>query len=331
MKIAVFYRENRNIEHQKMVSDHPIHDDAYDEARLHAQGLLEAGYDVDLIKWTRNPIQMAETLKVKKIDLVFNVSSYDEIIFLETIKMPYVGTSSKIVGTDKVQRKIICAYHGIKTPKFQVAKSINNIPEINLDYPLFVKPLNGRGSSGIDDSNIITAHEHLLPVIKRITEDMHQVALIEECIQGREVTVGVVGYENVEVLPILEIGFSSGKTNSFTHKMNDLEIIHCPANLDASTEKTIRDMVKRVYEVLNIKDFGRVDIMLDKNNTPYFLEVNTFAGLNLPSAEDKSAHIGYMGYMAIQAGYDRKSFLDRIVQSAVNRYANTAQSIGRIR
>ena len=144
-------------------------------------------------------------------------------------------------------------------------------------------------------------------------------------------TIGVIGYENVEVLPILEIGFSSGKTNSFTHKMNDLEIIHCPANLDASTEKAIRDMVKRVYEVLNIKDFGRVDIMLDKNNTPYFLEVNTFAGLNLPSAEDKSAHIGYMGYMAIQAGYDRKSFLDRIVQSAVNRYANTAQSIGRIR
>lgn len=321
MKIAVFYRENRNIEHQKMVSDEPIHDDAYDEARLHAHGLLEAGYDVDLIKWIHNPVQMAETLKVKKIDLVFNASSYDEIIFLETIKMPYVGSSSKIVGTDKVQRKILCAYYGIKTPRFQVAKSIDEIPEIHLNYPLFVKPLNGRGSSGIDDSNIITTYEQLFPVIKRITEDMHQVALIEECIQGREVTVGVIGYEDVEVLPILEIGFSSGKTNSFMHKMNDLEIIHCPAELDEATENRIREMVLYVYKVLEIKDFGRVDIMLDKDNTPYFLEVNTFAGLNLPSAEDKTAHIGYMGYMAIQAGYDRKQFLSKIIESALRRYS----------
>lgn len=324
MKIAVFYRENRNIEFQKKVSNKPIHDDAYDEARMHANGLTEAGYDVELLKWNKDPIKMYESIKEKSITIVFNVSSYDEIIFLETFKIPYVGSSSKIVGTDKVQRKIICSYYGINTPNFQIANSINDIPEITLSYPLFVKPLNGRGSSGIDDSNIIESYDQLLPVIKRITQDMNQAALIEEYIQGREVTVGVIGYEDIEVLPILEIEFTKGKTNSFEHKMKDLEIITCPANLDDLTVQRINKMVRDVYQVLDVKDFGRVDIMLDKNNNPYFLEVNTFAGLNLPQSDDKSAHIGYMGYMAVKAGYNRSRFLDRILSSALGRYDLTA-------
>lgn len=322
MKIGVLYRKNRNIEFQKKVSIVEIQDDAYDEARMHSLGLVEAGYNVELIEWNDDPIKMNHTIKSNNIDLVFNASSYQELIFLETFKIPYVGTSSKIVGTDKVQRKIICSHHGVVTPQFQISKSIDTIPEITLKYPLFVKPLNGRGSSGIDDTNIVYNYEQLLPVIKRITEDMNQDALIEEYIEGREFTVGVIGYDEIEVLPILEIELSNGKTNSFEHKMKDLEIITCPAKIDSNTMEVINKMVIDVYKILNIKDFGRVDLILDKNNVPYFLEINTFAGLNLPQEIDKSAHIGYMGYMALQAGYDRKNFLNEIVKSAIRRYSH---------
>ena len=58
---------------------------------------------------------------------------------------------------------------------------------------------------------------------------------------------------------------------------------------------------------------------MDKENIPNFLEVDTFAGLNLPSSNDKTALIGYMGYKAIQAGYDRKQFLSKIIESALRR------------
>jgi D-alanine-D-alanine ligase len=322
MKIGVLYRKNRNIEFQKKVSKAEIYDDAYDEARMHASGLQDAGYEVELIEWNNNPIIMNQKITSKSIELVFNASSYQELVFLETFKIPYVGSSSRIVGTDKVQRKILCSYHGVNTPNFQIAKSITTIPEITLRYPLFVKPINGRGSSGIDDSNIVYTYDQLLPVVKRITEDMNQDALIEEYIEGREFTVGVIGYDTINVLPILEIELSSGKTNSFEHKMKDLEIITCPAIIDSKIVENINNMVKDVYKILDIKDFGRVDLILDKNNTAYFLEVNTFAGLNLPQENDKSAHIGYMGYMAIKAGFDRKEFLNRIVTSAINRYSN---------
>ncbi len=320
MKIAVMYRKNRNIEHQIKVGVVNVRDDAYDEASMHAEGLMHAGYDVELIEWSHQPEQMRKTFQSKQIDLVFNVSSYEEALFFETYKIPYVGTSVKMIALDKVQRKILCAYYGVKTADFQVAQSISDIPIITLDYPVFVKPIHGRGSAGIDDSNIVNSYDELVPIIKRITEDMQQEAIIETYIQGREVTVGVLGYDTMEVLPILEISYSSGKTNSFEHKMNDHEIIHCPASLDEDTKLAILNMAKQVYRILDIKDFGRIDIMLDQNNTPYFLEVNTFAGLNLPDNQDNKAHIGYMGQMAIAAGYNRGSFLDTIVKSAQKRY-----------
>jgi D-alanine-D-alanine ligase len=320
MIIAVMYRKNRNIEHQIKVGTVTVRDDAYDEAYMHAKGLMHAGYEVELVEWRHQPEEMTKIFESKKIDLVFNVSSYEEALFFETYKIPYVGTSAKMIALDKVQRKILCAYYGVKTANFQVAKSIRDIPIITLDYPVFVKPIHGRGSAGIDDSNIVYSYDELVPIVKRITEDMKQEAIIETYIQGKEVTVGVLGYDTIEVLPILEIKYSSGKTNSFEHKMNDHEIIECPTSLDVNTKKAITNMAKQVYRILEIKDFGRIDIMLDQNNTPYFLEVNTFAGLNLPDNQDNKAHIGYMGQMAIANGYNRATFLDIIVKSAQKRY-----------
>ena len=321
MKIGVFWRTNRNIEFQKKISTEKIVDDAYEEAKMHQEGLIEAGYDAVLIQWEKDPIKMGRLMKSESIDLVFNASSYDELLFLETFNIPYSGSTSKTVGMDKVSRKIIASYYGVNTPKFQIAYSKEDIPRITLNYPLFVKPLNGRGSSGIDDSNIIEKYDQLFDVVKKITEGIGQPALIEEFIVGRELTVGIIGYSLPIVLPLLEIRYTHGRTNTFEHKMLDQEIITCPMTLDPQTEANVKQMALNAYRVLGIADFGRVDMMLNQNNEPYFLEVNTFAGLNLPGVNDaQTAHIGYMGYMAVQQGFDRATFLDTIVKSTMERY-----------
>ncbi|HAO62196.1 MAG TPA: D-alanine--D-alanine ligase [Erysipelotrichaceae bacterium] len=321
MKIGVFWRTNRNIELQKKISAEKIVDDAYEEAKMHQEGLIKAGYDAVLIQWEKDPIKMGGVMKSENIDLVFNASSYDEILFLETFNIPYSGSKSNIVGMDKVSRKIIASYYGVNTPKFQIAYSKEDIPRITLDYPLFVKPLNGRGSSGIDDSNIIAKYDQLFEVVKKITEGIGQPALIEEFIVGRELTVGIIGYSHPIVLPLLEIRYTYGRTNTFEHKMLDQEIITCPMLLPKDVEENVKRMALTAYNVLDIADYGRVDMMLDQNDVPYFLEVNTFAGLNLPdSSTPQTAHIGYMGYMAIQHGFDRALFLDTIVKSTMERY-----------
>lgn len=321
MKIGVFWRKFRNVEFQKKIAAEEVQDDSYHEAYLHYRGLKDAGYDAVMIEWTYDPLTTYNQILEENVNLVFNVSSDEEIIFLEAFNIPYSGSHINIVGTDKVFRKIIVSYFGVPTPKFVVARSMGDIPDITFRYPLFVKPLYGRGSAGIDDSNIINSPDQLPEVVKKITQGVGQPALIEEFVEGRELTVGIIGYIKPEVLPILEIGYSFGKTNTFEHKMLDQEIITCPMVLPEDVEARIIELALRVYKVLDIKDYGRIDMILDKDNVPYFLEVNTFAGLNMPEENvEKTAHYGYMGYMAKERGYSRAEFMGSIVGSTIERY-----------
>jgi|LSQX01.2.fsa_nt_gb D-alanine-D-alanine ligase len=321
MKIAVFWRKNRNVEFQKKLTEENIFDDAYEEARSHKEGLVEAGFDTILVEWTGEPMEMSKKIEEEKISFVFNASSDDELRFLEAFKIPYTGTRLQISGLDKAYRKIIVAHFGVTTPEFTLAYSKDTLPEIKMDYPLFVKPLNGRGSAGISEENIIRSLEELPSVVGKITEKMNQPALIEGFIEGRELTVGIIGYKTPIVLPLLEIGYTFGNTNTYEHKMLDQEIIKCPMKIPKEVEEKIIKMALKIYKTLDIADYGRVDMILDKNNTPYFLEVNTFPGLNMPSDKDaKTAHIGYMGYMAKNKGYSRAEFLKFIVNSTIERY-----------
>lgn len=280
---------------------------------------MNAGYEADLIEWVSDPLVMIKRITDDNIDLIFNASSYEELCFLETFKIPYVGTGLRTVALDKGQRKILVKEAGVITPRFVIAYSADAIPDHTLRYPLFVKPLSGRGSAGIDETNIIRNVEDLPAVVKKITEGIGQPALIEEFIQGRELTVGLIKTQDPQTLPIVEIGYTFGQTNTFEHKMLDQEQITCPAILSDSVIDLIHDQVLLVWKSLAILDFGRIDLILDEHNVPYFLEVNTFAGLTYPDHSDGS-HIGYMGYMAKTAGLSQTQFLSSIIESALQRY-----------
>lgn len=321
MRIGVFWRKFRNVEFQRKITSEELNDDSYHEAYLHCTGLKDAGFDAVLIEWTYEPLVTYNQILLENVDLVFNVSSEEEITFLETFQIPYTGSGIHVVSSDKVARKIIVSYYGVPTPEFVIARSKTAIPDIPFKFPLFVKPLYGRGSAGIDDSNIIESPEELPAVVKKITEGVRQPALIEEFIEGRELTVGIIGNKNPEVLPILEIGYSVGRTNTFEHKMMDHEIITCPMVLPDQVETRIRELALKVYEVLDIRDYGRIDMILSKDNVPYFLEISTFAGLNMQEDHvEKTAHYGYMGYMAKEIGYTRAEFMRRIIESTIERY-----------
>ena len=224
MKVGVFWRKYRNVEQQMRITPDKVYDDAYEEAHHHYTALKEAGYEACLIEWKKDPRETLKSIRKENVDIIFNASSLKEVIFLETFGIPYVGSGIDLIPIDKAKRKEIVAYNNLPTARFVVASDPNNIPEIDLNYPLFVKPIKGRGSAGITEENIIYKHEDLPEVVRKITEKIGQEALIEEYIEGREITVGIIGYKNPQVLPIVEIEYNSAKTNTFEHKMYDLEI-----------------------------------------------------------------------------------------------------------
>lgn len=305
------------MELQRRLTQDKIFDDAYDEAFQHYSAIKEAGFEAALIEWKKDPRETLQTLINEKVDLVFNASSLREVAFLEVFGIPFVGSGLDLVATSKADRKKIVAYHRLPTPGFFVANGPDRIPEHHLKYPLFVKPVRGRGSAGISEENVVKKPEDLPGVVAKITEKMGQPALVEEFISGREITVGIIGYDEPRVLPILEIEYNSTITNTFEHKMLDNEIIHCPAELSPEEQNRIIYTAKKIYKVLNAKDFGRIDMILGRDGIPYFLELNTFAGLTMSSGK---AHNGYMGYMAEALGMTAPEFIGSIIQSAVKRY-----------
>jgi len=324
MKVGVFWRKFRNVEQQMKLTPEKVYDDAYEEALHHYNALKNAGYDVCLLEWKKDPRETLKEIRKENVDIVFNASSLKEVAFLETFGIPYVGSGIDLIPMNKAKRKEIVAFYGLPTPKFVVANDVDTIPEINLRYPLFVKPIEGRGSAGITEENIVYRYEDLPKVVEKITRKLGQKALIEEFIEGRELTVGIIGYREPIVLPIVEIGYNSVKTNTFEHKMYDMELIKCPADLTKEEEKKVKDVALRVYKVLNAKDFSRIDMILGKDGIPYFLEINTFAGLTMDSRKDNEGnmkiHHGYMGYAAKAYGMTSSEFLGKILESAIDRY-----------
>ena len=317
MKVGVFWRRFRNVELQCKLTQDKVFDDAYDEAFQHYNAIREAGFDAVLIEWKNDPRKTLQELVNEKVDLVFNASSLKEVAFLEAFGIPFVGSGLDLVATSKSTRKKLVAFHKLPTPRFVIATRPDRIPEHDLKYPLFVKPIRGRGSAGISEENVVKNPDDLPRVVAKITDKIGQAALIEEFIKGREITVGIIGYENPRVLPLLEIEYNSVITNTFEHKMLDNEIVHCPADLAPEIEKRISETALKIYKILNAKDYGRIDMILSEDGVPYFLEINTFAGLTMSSGK---AHNGYMGYMAEALGMTAGEFIGSIIESAIKRY-----------
>lgn len=324
MKIGVLWRRFRNVEQHMNLEPERTYDDAYLEALHYSYGLRDAGYETCLLEWRDECCETMREIEGEKVDLIFNASSTNEVAFCEILGLPYVGSDLGLVATDKAFRKAVVGYYGLATPRFVVAKDEDSIPEIPFGYPVFIKPLSGRGSAGIGEDNIVRDPEAIREVVAKVVHGVGQPALIEEYIQGKEITVGVIGFRHPVALPAVEIEYNSQTTNTFEHKMFDRETIYCPARLPSVVEKDIRNTCLLIYEVLNAKDYARIDMMLDDHLEPYFLELNTFAGLTMESqvAEDETMrlHHGYMGYAAKAAGMSQAELLGSIVKSALDRY-----------
>ncbi len=322
MKIGVLWRPERNINLEKEFVPEDIEDDAFEEGHQHAQALEESGHETVMLQWHKDPAETIQRIKDENVDFVFNAASDEEVSLLEIMGIPFAGSGMDLTPTDKAVRKQVVSYHGLPTAKFVVVRDPQHIPPVDhMSYPLFVKALRGRGSACISEENIIENREELERMVEKVIRVTGQAALVEEFIEGREFTVGIIGHgEDLSVLPILEVEYNGVRTNTYEHKMDDVEIIHCPGRFSPNEEKNIVETAKRIFSLLNARDYGRMDMIMGKDGKPYFLELNTFAGLTkAPEEGGNYVHNSYMGYMAEAAGMTRKEFIGGILDSALIR------------
>ncbi|WP_435254685.1 D-alanine--D-alanine ligase [Tenacibaculum sp. A30] len=154
-----------------------------------------------------------------------------------------------------------------------------------IGLPCFVKP-NGAGSSfGI--SKVYT-QEELIPAIEKAYEEDSEI-LIESFLDGTEVSVGVIQYKGeIKVLPITEI-VSDNDFFDYKAKYEGESQEITPARLTEAQEKSVNNIAKRVYEILNMSGFSRSEYIL-VNDVPHFLEMNTVPGLTEASILPQQAN-----------------------------------------
>ena len=195
---------------------------------------------------------------------------------LELLGIPYTGSGvmASALALDKWRTKLIWQAVGIPTPRYALLDTESDFNAVGRDLglPLIVKPAREGSTIGLSK---VTAAADLAEAYRRAAQH-DSLVLAEEFIAGQELTATIIGDETlplVRIQPVAELYDYQAKYFSDETKY------FCPSGLAAGLEKTIQEQALKAYRVVGCQGWGRVDVMLDKRDRPYFLEVNTSPGM----------------------------------------------------
>jgi D-alanine-D-alanine ligase len=273
----------------------------------------------------------------EKVDFVFNISeglgtyrSREAQIpsVLEMLDIPYSGADPQCLAVclDKHLTKKIVSLEGIATPKWRVidADHLKSTDWKSLPYPAFVKPIWEGSSKGIRLNSLVREPDQLRKIVTDLLKNYRQPVLVEEFIAGEEVTVGIVGNTPPRLVGIMRVVPRKKDTDfvySIEVKRDYLNLVdyECPAKLENKTLQQIQESSLKAFQVLECRDFARVDFRISQNGTPYFLEINPLAGLN-PRSSD-------LIIMAKLVGITYNELIGSILDAAIGRYRENRRNL----
>jgi D-alanine-D-alanine ligase len=209
------------------------------------------------------------------------------VSYLELRQRKYTGCNPRglIIARDKALAKKVLAYHRVPVPRFTVVPRRKQIvvPK-RLRFPMFVKPLNVEGSEGVSNASLVRHADQLLERVTFIHDKVNSPALVEEFIDGREIYVGVYGNEQLTVLPPWELTMrkrANGRALIATDKakwdpahQKKIGLKTGPAKLKPTLVRNVELLSKRIYRLLGLTGYARLDYRLNAFGTFYLLEAN---------------------------------------------------------
>jgi D-alanine-D-alanine ligase len=249
-----------------------------------------------------------------------DVATWDQnvVAYLELLKVPYTGCNSRglLLGRDKAIAKKLLSYHRIPVADFLVAPRGRRFRRPKrLAFPLFVKSLTLDASIGISQASVVEDDAKLEERVSFVHESIGTDALVERYIEGRELYVGVLGNERLQVLPIWELYFKNlpeevrkiaterlkwSLSYQKKHGIDSGEAKDLPSGL----EDRIRDVCKRVYRNLMLSGCARIDLRMTEAGQAYVVEANPNPQL---------AHDEDFAQSARKAGIDYPELIQRIL------------------
>jgi D-alanine-D-alanine ligase len=310
-------------------------------------GAIRAGGHI--CEFLEGDITIVDTVRKFKPDICFNIceSHFGDAreaqvpAILEKLQIPYTGSQvlCLALGLDKPMTKRVLTYHDLPTPDFQTFERIDEPLDEKMKFPLFVKPSREGTGMGVTAKSIVRNEGELREQVGLMINRYKQAALVESFIEGREVTVGIVGnligpvarrLPHDEDLPRIQSGLrffppmevdltpyletDAVYANRLKVALADQLDYICPAPLDDDMVDELNWLAAAVFRVTGALDVARVDFRLNAHEDwkPYILEINPLPGLS-PGISD-------IVIEAAAEGVDHTELVNLILETALRRY-----------
>lgn len=300
-----------------------------------AAALRRRGHKVWLLGAHDDPMKVMHHLREQPVDLVWNASegfgTIDSLDFLlpallDAEGQAYTGASPQclMVTRNKAMTKKVLAHHDIHVPRFKAYRMGETVQdEDELFFPAIVKPMRLDASTGISKASVVYDRESLIQRVQFVHEKIHDAAIVEDYIEGRELYVSVIGNgDDLTILPIVELLFDPTKSkpedriatkqkkwkDQYGQKPKVRQVFARPLS------QVAKDRIERTcllgFRALWLRDYARFDLRLDDDDNVWVLEANANP---YPSKDHEIANA------AKKAGMDYDDFIERILTTAAAR------------
>ena len=265
-------------------------------------------------------------------DLVFNIAEgvngrgreSQVPCLLDVYDIPYTFSDPLVCATtlDKSVAKRLVQCAGINTACFALVHCQGDLGNVTLPYPVFAKPLWEGTGKGVDGASRIETPSALASKAMRLLAEFRQPVLVEEYLPGREFTTALLGTgSSARVLGSMEIrirGKAPARDYSYEIKENWQQFVDYTGIEEPGLRREVESLALRAHQVLECRDASRVDIRLDRDGKPAFMEVNPLPGLNPPHSD--------LPMIARREGMTYNHLIAAIVESAAERLPAPARA-----
>jgi D-alanine-D-alanine ligase len=329
LKVALIYNDPIPDRYSQMGEADAIAD-VLEEVRAVYDALLELGHSVIKVPLVPPIDSVRSILGRLDVDIFFNLfegfagqPETEAMVagMMAVMDKPFTGSLAPTLALalDKIKAKELLIAAGVNTPKYQVLRP-ENVGQFALKYPCIVKPAEEDASHGVTQDSVVNDMAALNVQVEKICTHYGGRALVEEFLDGRELSSTIMGIRKPIVLSISEIIFSlpPGLPNMLTFGAkwltDDIYFLHtdpvCPAKVDDALWAQVSEVSVAAYRLLGCHGYARVDMRLDSEGRVSVLEVNPN-----PDISDTSGAVR----QASAIGLTYSQFIERIMQMAFDR------------
>ena len=275
--------------------------------------------------------EFLENVLREPVDIIFNIAegrgnhrSREAQVpsVLEMLDIPYTGSDPEClaVSLDKPLTKSLAKLAGVRTPEWLEIKNEAELESVdwhNFPFPAIVKPIWEGSSKGVHNNSLVDNALQAKAIVKELLDTYSQPVMMEQFIDGDEITVGIIGNQpNEKIVGMMKI-IPREQKSRFVYSVEvkrdwrNLVDYEAPASISENTRQQIERDTLTTFRILSCRDFARVDFRVDKNGIPYMLEINPLPGLG-----DYSDLI----LMAQRVGLTHEGIIVAALNAALERY-----------